>query len=539
MTQISAQTDRNYARSQVVSDRGIVATSHTLASEAGARILAEGGSAVDAAIAANAVLTVTEPMMCGIGGDLFMLYWDAKTHKLTGLNASGWYPKRLPENLSTMPTSGIRTVSVPGAVDGWAKAHQRFGRLPWARLFDSAIAVADQGYRVPEMLAGAWNSNTTASLDAEGRRVFLPEGKAPLEGDLFRNPDYAATLRTLAGKGAASFYRGEIARAILQTVDKRGGTMDAADLSEFSSEWVDPIATTYRGWTLYELPPNGQGMAALQILNMLETMQPAAAGPRSTAELHKRIEATKLAYSDLMAYNADPKISTIPIKGLIDKSYAKSRAQGIDPDRANCNVTAGKPPNGDTVYLSVIDREGNIASWIQSISAQWGSGVGVEGAGFILHNRAAGFVLDKGHPNVLAGRKRPFHSIIPAFLEKDDQHIGFGIMGGPNQPLAHAQFVSNLVDYGMNLQGALEEPRFTKRTFTGCEISLESRIPEKVQEDLRSMGHLVTGYKDYSIFMGRGQAVMRDEKRKLNVAASDPRADGAAVEEPLPISKRR
>ena len=532
MSIAAGQDQRSHARSMVIAQQGIVATSHTLASQAGAQILAKGGSAVDAAVAVNAVLSVTEPMMCGPGGDLFVLYWDAKTRKLTGLNASGWSAKRLPK-LDEMPRSGIHTVTVPGAVEGWSRMHQRFGRLPWKSLFGAAIHYAENGYPVPEVLTGAWQNPTVSHLNEQARKLFVPGGRYPEVGDIFRNPDMGRLFRVLSQQGADAFYRGEVARAILKTSDSLGGTLAAEDLAEYQSEWVEPIATDYRGWRIYELPPNGQGMAALQILNMLETLKPAAGGPRSVEELHKRIEATKVSYSDLMRFVADQRVSKVPVPGLISKDYARKRAALIDPEKARCDPAPGNPPSGDTVYFAVVDREGNIASWIQSISAAWGSGVLVEGFGFVLHNRGAGFVIDPKHPNVLAPRKRPFHTIIPAFMEKGDLHIGFGIMGGSNQPLAHAQWVSNVVDYGMNLQAAMEEPRFTKRTFAGCEVSIESRIPAATADTLRAMGHDISMHKDYSIFMGRGQAVMHDSRRKVNYGASDPRGDGSAEPEPV------
>jgi gamma-glutamyltranspeptidase/glutathione hydrolase len=536
----SGQEHRSHARSMVITQEGIVATSHTLASQAGAQVLARGGTAMDAAIAANAVLGVTEPMMNGIGGDLFALYWEKKTGKLHGLNASGWAPKRLtPEFLqlagsASMPSSGVQSVTVPGAVDGWSKLHKRFGKAPWESLFRAAIHYAERGYPVPEMIQAMWRAGRPTQATPYFEQVFFARGSGPEVGDVFRNPDLARALGLLAAKGSDAFYRGEIARAILTTSERLGGTMSAEDLSEFSSEWVEPISSTYRGWRLYELPPNGQGMAALEILNILETFPAGATPLNSVADLHRKIEATKLAFADLLAYNADPGVSAVPVASLTGKEYGKRRAASIRMDKAACDIAAGEPESRDTVYLAVVDREGNIASLIQSISAAWGSGVAVEGMGFVLHNRGSGFVLEAKHPNVLAGRKRPFHTIIPAFLEKGAVRIGFGIMGGQNQPLAHAQFVVNLADHGMNLQAALEAPRFTKRRFTGCEVALESRIPETVVEGLRSLGHEVSVYGDYSFYMGRGQAVLHNAATGVNYGASDPRGDGSAEPEPLP-----
>jgi gamma-glutamyltranspeptidase/glutathione hydrolase len=538
---LSAQ-DRSHARSMVITRYGIVATSHTLASQAGAQILARGGSAADAAIAANAVLGVTEPMMNGIGGDLFVLYWEAKTGKLYGLNASGWAPQALTiEHLksrgaTSMPQFGIDSVTVPGAVAGWNNLHQRFGRLPWKDVFQPAIFYADEGYPVPELINAFWeDAAETLAQDAESRRVFLPNRKAPAVGEIFQNHDLAKALRLIAGEGADAFYRGEIARAILGTSRALGGSMSADDLSQFAPEWVEPISTTYRGWTIYELPPNVQGMAALEMLNIMETSPPSRQGPLGVAELHKKIEAMKLAYADLARFNADPRFAQVPLKGLLSKEYAKERAKRIRLDQANCEVPPGAPPGSDTTYLAVVDREGNIASLIQSNYESFGSGITVRGMGFALQDRGALFSLDASHPNALAPRKRPFHTIIPAFMEHGDQHIGFGIMGGANQPLAHAQFVSNVVDYGMNIQAALEKARFTVSPQRGCNIRIESRVQPEVLERLSAMGHKLEVQREYSTAMGRGQAVMHDAKSKVNYGASDARADGSAEPESPPL----
>jgi gamma-glutamyltranspeptidase / glutathione hydrolase len=534
--------DRSNARSMVITRYGIVATSHVQASVAGAQILARGGSAVDAAIAANTVLNVTEPMMNGMGGDLFAIYWDAKTGKLYGLNASGWAPRGLTiehlkaKGVTAMPQAGIDSVTVPGAVAGWHALHERFGRLAWKDLFQSAIFYADEGYPVPEIIASYWSDAADwIAKDPEGRRVYLSNSAAPTVGQVFQNHDLAKALRLVAENGPDAFYKGEIARAILSTSESWGGTMAADDLAEFSPEWVEPISTTYRDWTVYELPPNGQGMAALEMLNIMETSPPSPDGPLSVAELHKRIEAMKLAYADLQRYNGDPRFAKIPVKGILSKEYAKQRANLIDPDRANCKVAAGTPPMSDTTYLSVVDREGNIVSLIQSNYEAFGSGIVVRGMGFVLQDRGGLFSLDPNSPNALAARKRPFHTIIPAFMERGDQHVGFGIMGGANQPLAHAQFVSNVVDYGMNIQEALETARFTVSPKRGCNIVIESRVTPEVRQKLSAMGHQLDVRKEYTTAMGRGQAVLHDSKTKVNYGASDARADGAAIPEAPPI----
>jgi gamma-glutamyltranspeptidase / glutathione hydrolase len=531
--------DRSQARSMVITRDGIVATTHVQASVAGAQVLAKGGSAVDAAIAANAVLGVTEPMMNGIGGDLFAIYWEAKTGKLYGLNSSGWAPQALTmahlkaKGATTMPETGIDTVTVPGAVAGWNTLHGKFGRLPWKEIFQPAIYYAEHGYPVPELIHGFWEGALdTVANDPESRRVYLPDGKAPAIGQIFHNPDLAKALRLIASQGASAFYKGEIAQAILATSQAQGGTMAAADLAEFSPEWVEPISTTYRGWTIYELPPNGQGMAALEMLNIMETAPASPDGPSSVVELHKKIEAMKLAYADLHRYDADPRFAKVPVKGLLSKEYAQERSKLIDPDKANCAASFGKPPASETTYLSVVDRGGNIVSLIQSNYDEFGSGITVRGMGFALQDRGALFSLDPASPNVLAPRKRPFHTIIPAFMERGDQHIGFGIMGGANQPLAHAQFVSNFVDYGMNIQAALENPRFTVSPKRGCNIVIESRVPPEVRDTLTRKGHILQVDREYSTNMGRGQAVLHDSKTGVNYGGSDPRADGSAEPEP-------
>jgi gamma-glutamyltranspeptidase / glutathione hydrolase len=537
--------DRSYGRSMVVTDRGIVAASHVLASQAGARVLERGGSAIDAAIAANAVLGVTEPMMNGIGGDLFLLYWEAKTRKLYGLNASGWAPGGLTidslkkKGLGSMPEAGIDSVTVPGAVDGWSQAHKKFGRMAWKDLFAPAIYYAEQGYAVPEIIHDYWASaRRTLNSTTEAQRVFLRKGSVPQVGEMFSNPDLAKALRLIAENGPDAFYRGEIAKAILKTSSDLGGTMQADDLAEFSSEWVEPISLNYRDWKVYELPPNGQGMAALEMLNVMATSQPDKDGPSSATELHKKIEAMKLAYTDLYRYNGDPRFAKVPVTGLLSAEYAKQRAALIDPAKANCTLVSGKPAKSDTTYLAAVDKDGNIASMIQSNYDYFGSGVVVGGMGFPLQNRGALFVLEANDPDALAPRKRPFHTIIPAFMERGDIHIGFGIMGGSNQPLAHAQFVSNVVDYGMNIQAALEAPRFTiPDTGTraiGCRILVESRIPAAVLQQLREIGHQLRVRKEYSTATGRGQAVLHDSGRRVNFGASDPRADGSAEPEPVP-----
>jgi gamma-glutamyltranspeptidase/glutathione hydrolase len=539
----AAAQDRSAARSMVISKYGIVATSYVQASQAGAEVLRQGGSAVDAAIAANAVLGVEEPMMNGMGGDLFAIYFDAKSGKLYGLNSSGWAPKGLTlehmkaKGAEKMPLRSIDAVTVPGAVAGWNALHGKFGKLPWKDLFRSAIFYADQGFVVPELVHEFWSGAPQIfANDPEGERIYLPNGQPPAVGQVFRNPDLAKTLGLISVAGADAYYKGEVAHAILSTSQALGGTMSASDLAEFKPEWVEPISTTYHGWTVYELPPNGQGMAALEMLNIMETEPASPDGPLSVTELHKKIEAMKLAYADLERYNADPRFAKIPVKGLLSKDYAKERAKLIDSDHANCDVAYGTPQS-DTTYLTTVDRDGNIVSLIQSNYETFGSGITVKGMGFVLQDRGALFSLDPNSPNALAPRKRPFHTIIPAFMERGDQHIGFGIMGGANQPLAHAQFVSDIADYGMNLQQALETVRFTVHPEGGCNIRIESRVRPEVLDKLSATGHKLQVQKEYSTSMGRGNAVLHDSKTNINYAGSDARADGSAEPEPPPAWK--
>jgi gamma-glutamyltranspeptidase/glutathione hydrolase len=462
---------------------------------------------------------------------------------LYGLNASGWAPAALTadyllaKGIKTMPQRGIHAVTVPGAVNGWDKILKKFGRKSFAEVLAPAIFYADSGFPVGEVVSVFWHdSEKDLKADEPTAKTYLINGRVPAAGEVFKNPDLAWTYRQIASGGKDAFYKGEVARRIIATSSSHGGTMTAADLAEFDGEWVDPISTTYHGWTVHELPPNGQGIAALEMLNIMETFPLTAAGHNSVRALHLMIEAKKLAYADMARYDADPKFAKIPVEGLRSKAFARERAKLIDPARANCGVGPGTPTVTDkgTTYLSVVDREGNMVSLIQSnySSVGFGSGLAVGGAGFALHNRGGGFTLDKTSPNVLAGRKRPLHTIIPAFMEKGDVRIAFGIMGGWNQAQAHAQFVSNVVDFEMNVQAAIDAPRFSKETFEGCDVSLEARIAEATRKELSARGHQIVLRGDYSATrMGAGQAVQRDFSTGVNLGASDPRKDGAAVSE--------
>ena len=536
---------REQSRSMVMTQYGVVATLQAVASQAGAAILAKGGSAVDAAIAANAALGVIEPMMNGVGGDLFAVVYDTKAKHLYGLNASGWAPKDLTvEALKAKGLTKMRTVdeiTVPGAVAGWDALHRRWGKLPLAVDLAPAIALAEQGIAVPETDADNWNTyGMPFRKDPEFARVFLPDGKAPVAGQLFRNPDLARSLKRIAEHGTDGFYKGETAAAILKLERREDGFMQAEDLSAYQPEWVDPVSTTYHGWTVYEMPPNGQGIAALQMLNIMEQYPIKEWGHNSQKALHLEIEAKKLAYADLRAYVGDPHVTRLPTQALISKELAKQRAKLIG-DTAACHVLPSNVQkelshqSSDTTYLAVVDHEGNEVSFIQSNAGAFGGGLVADGTGFPLQNRGGGFTLEPNHPNTLRPRTRPLHTIIPAFMQQGDRRIAFGIMGGFNQAQAHAQFVSNIVDFGMNIQAALEAARFTKRDFDGCGVWVENAVAPDVVAGLRSQGHDVKVWPRYFQSMGRGNAVEASDSSPVHYGATDPRADGEAVPEQMPF----
>ncbi len=529
-------------RGRVMTQLGIVATSQTLASQAGAQILEQGGNAVDAAIAANAVLGLVEPISNGMGGDLFAIVYEAKSGKLYGINASGWAPSGLTieflrgKGHKRMPQIGIYSVTIPGVVAGWDALHHRFGRLEFAKLFRPAIYYAEHGFPVSERIAAGWRgSMRLLKRHPNATATYLPNGQAPRAGEVFRNPNLARSLRLVAAQGRDGFYKGSIAKAIVQISCEEGGTIKSADLSDFQPEWVEPISTTYRGWTVSELPPNGQGIAALEMLNIMEQFPLARYGHNSARALHVMIEAKKLAYADLIRYVGDPRFGHVPVHALLSKELGQRRAKEIDPAHAHASVTPSDLKElitkfgGDTIYMSAIDKDGNMVSLIQSNYAGFGSGLVPKGTGFMLQNRGALFTLEASHPNALAPHKRPLHTIIPGFMHKHDLRISFGIMGGWNQAQAHAQFVANVVDFGMNIQSAMEAPRFTKMTFAGLDVQMEPRIPETTRAELTKLGHDIHVLPvPYSGVVGGGQAVQRDGQG-VNQAASDPRKDGSAV----------
>ena len=538
---------RAQARSMVITKFGIVATSQTLASQAGAKILEAGGNAIDAAIAANAVLGLVEPESDGIGGDLFAIYYDAKTKKMYGLNASGWAPSGLTveylkaRNITRMPNSGMFSISVPGSVAGWEALRGRFGSMPYSTILAPAIFYAENGFPVTEIIQDSWRGSVNKLSQTQyAKETYLPNGKAPEVGEVFKNPGLAASLKRIAAANSPNgFYKGATAEAILRLSKENDGTFTASDLTDFKPEWIEPVSTTYHGWTVSELPPNSSGVAVLEMLNIMETFPLKEWGHNSTKSLHAMIEAKKLAYNDLLKYIGDPEFSKLPTAELMSKPYAEKRAATIDPNKAACLVVPGQLTSmaqktaGDTIYMTVADKDGNMVSFIQSIYGIFGSGLVAPGTGFIMQNRAGLFTLEDGHPNRLAPHKRPLHTLIPGFLSKGDIQIPFGIMGGWNQQQAHAQFVSNIVDHGMNVQMALEAARFTKGSFDGCDVQIESRVPKEVRDELTKMGHEVRDAGPYNGSMGGGQAIMRNAAG-VNFGGSDPRKDGAAIPEMPP-----
>jgi len=533
---------RGQGRSMVVSKLGIVSTPQFLASQAGAHVLEEGGNAVDAAITANAVMGVVQPYVNGIGGDLFAIYYDAKTRKLYGLNSSGWTPKALTidalkaKGITEVNPIGVETIDIPGAVAGWDALHTRFGTLPFSKLLAPAIYYASNGFPLAERNARYWIAKRL--LDQPGYKetyVFWPT--APKPGDLFKNPALANSLRQIAAHGRDAFYTGPMTETMVKFLNAQGGLHTLEDFRDFQPEWVEPVSTSYRGWTVSELPPNGQGIAALSMLNIMEHFPMAQYGHNSVDALHVMIEAKKLAYADMYKYVGDPRFTPVPVKELISKDLAAKRAKLIDMNKASCDVVPSDigveldKHGNSTIYLSVIDKDGNIVSLIQSNYAGYGTGMVAPGLGFSFQNRGALFQFTPGLPNSLAGHKRPLHTIIPAFMEKGDIRIGFGIMGGWNQAQAHAQFVSNIVDFGMNVQAALEQPRFTKETFGGCDVQMEETVPAEIRAALTQRGHEIQLLEPFSFTVGQGAAVVRDTTRAVNFAAGDPRSDGAAIPE--------
>jgi gamma-glutamyltranspeptidase / glutathione hydrolase len=535
---------RSFAtRSVVFARHGMVAAAHPLAVQIGVDTLKKGGRAVDAAIAVNAALGVMEPMSCGIGGDLFAIVWDAKTARLYGLNASGRCPAALTadkvpaEADGTIPASTPYSWTVPGAVDGWLELHGRFGRLPMADLLAPAIAAARDGVPAPQVIAGLWAHGERLHAGKAGfAAVYLPGGHAPREGELFRNPALADTYEAIARGGRDAFYTGKVARDVVAFSKANGGFFSEDDFARHRSDWVDPVSTDYRGVQVFELPPNTQGIAALEMLNILEGFDLKAMGRDSPQLWHTMVEAKKLAYEDRARYIADPAFAKVPVEGLIAKDYARARARLMDPARAAARYEAGQPAldRGDTTYLAVADGDGNMVSLIQSNYETFGSGYVVDG--FAIQNRGALFDLKPGRPNSLQPGKRPFHTIIPAFAMRDGKPwMAFGLMGGDMQAQGHAQVIVNMVDFGMNLQEAGDAPRFyhsdssepTGTVMTrGGVLHLESGVPEEVRRDLVKRGHRVA---DTVGTYGGYEAVARDPVTGVPSGATESRKDGCAM----------
>ncbi len=534
-------------RSMTVTQYGIVAAPQFLAAQAGSEILRAGGNAVDAAIAANAVMGVTQPYVNGMGGDLFALVYEAKSGKLYGLNASGWTPKALTieylhaHGIDKLDPISVHTITVPGCVGGWDALAHRFGTLPLKQLLGPAISYAENGFPLAEKNARYWLSKKLLKQPGYAQ-TYLPGGSAPQLGDVFKNPALGESLRQVAARGRDAFYNGKLTEVMVDFLRSQGGTHTLEDFSEYKPEWVEPISTTYRGWKVSELPPNGQGVAALSMLNIMENFPIGDYGHNSPDAMHVMIEAKKLAYADMYHYVGDPRFVKVPVDQMLSKTLGAERAKLIDMKHAACQALPSQltqelnSRGHSTIYLSTIDKDGNIVSLIQSNYAGYGTGLVAPGAGFSFQNRGAGFDLTPGKPNSIEGHKRPLHTIIPAFMEKDDIRIGFGIMGGWNQAQAHAQFVANVVDFGMNVQAALEAARFTKSSFDGCDVQMEGRVPVSVRQDLTARGHQIQILEPFSFTVGQGEAVMRDAKRNVNFAGADPRSDGAAIPQGPPVN---
>ena len=532
-------------RSEVMATHGMAATSHPLATQVALDILKAGGSAVDAAIAANAMLGLVEPTGCGIGGDLFAIVWDAESKRLRGLNASGRSPQGLDlqwfldNGYESIPKLGPLPVSVPGAVDGWFELHERFGRLPMQKVLAPAIRYAWEGVPVPEVIAYYWDKNAQQRQKYPGfAEVFMPGGRVPAKGEVFRNPALANTYARIAEEGRDVFYRGEMAHTMADYLQANGGFLAYEDFAAHRSEWVDPVSTNYRGYDVWQLPPNTQGIAALQMLNILEAWDIAAMGFDSADYLHLLVEAKKLAFEDRARFYADPAFSDVPTEALVSKGYAERRRALIDADKAAQAFPHGDPAvlgQGDTIYLTVADAEGNMVSLIQSNYRGMGSGMTPPGLGFGLQNRGEMFTLEPGHPNVYAPAKRPFHTIIPAFVTRDGKPwLSFGVMGGGMQPQGHVQVLVNLIDFGMNLQAAGDAPRVRhdgsseptgERMTDGGVVRLEKGFPAAAIEELRRRGHQVEVANDGGY--GGYQAIRKDGE--VWVGASESRKDGHAA----------
>ena len=529
------------SRSEVIAQNGMVATSHPLATQIGLDVLKNGGNAIDAAIAANIALGLMEPTGNGIGGDLFVIVWDEKSQKLYGLNASGPAPEAITidyfrdNNLSKIPSFGPLPVTVPGVVDGWIKLHERFGLTDFKDLFTPTINYARNGFPVTETIAFYLNSSSKRfSSYPNFKDIWMPDNKILSKGDVFKNPSLASTLEEISKSKRKSFYEGRIAKVMADFVKEQGGFLSTEDLSNYHAEWVEPVSSNYRGYDVWELPPNGQGIAALQILNVLENYDLKKMGLFSSQYIHHFVEAKKLAFEDRAKYYADPDFNDVNINYLISKEYAKKRLKLIDPLKAMNVIDAGALKDGDTIYLTTADKYGNMVSLIQSNYRGMGSGMVPPNTGFMLQDRGELFSLDENHVNALKGGKRPFHTIIPAFITKDGKpFVSFGVMGGGTQPQAHAQIVINLIDFDLNLQAAGDVARIVHTGSSqptdeimvdGGQINLESGFDLKIQNDLKKNGHKIGDQKG---LFGGYQAIML--KDGVYYGASESRKDGQAA----------
>ena len=542
-------TGRDFvSRSEVIARNGVAATSHPLATQTAIDILKKGGTAVDAAIAANAVLGLMEPTGCGIGGDLFAIVWDAKTGKLHGLNASGRSPyglsyDELKKTLASLdrkaiPPFGPLPITVPGCVDGWFELHKKFGRLPMSEILTPAIHYANEGFPLSELIAYYWERGGRALGRFKNfAATYLPNGQAPGKGDIFRNPDLAKTYETLATQGRDAFYRGALTEVMVAFCEKENCFLRHADFADHSSTWVDPVSTHYRGYEIWELPPNGQGIAVLQMLNFIEPFDLKSMGHNSAEYLHLLIEAKKIAFEDRARFYADPEFSDVPVAALISKEYAAKRRALFNPHRALRNIDAGDPKlaQGDTIYLTVADKDRNMVSLINSNYRGFGSGLVPDGLGFVFQDRGELFSLEPGHPNIYVPHKRPFHTIIPGFVTRNGKPwLSFGVMGGDMQPQGHVQVLCNLIDFGMNVQEAGDAARFHhqgsaeptgEKMTDGGWVALESQIPMETKRGLTLRGHKVTHETDG---FGGYQAILYDADRDLYIAGSEFRKDGQA-----------
>ncbi|MAE47313.1 MAG: gamma-glutamyltransferase [Planctomycetes bacterium] len=544
--QVDRITGQPFAtRSQVLSQHGMVATSHPLATGAALDILKAGGSAMDAAITANSVLCFAEPTGCGLGGDLFAIVYEAKTDEVHGYNGSGRSPMGLTleelrsRGLKKIPSHGPLPVSVPGCVEAWGQLHGRFGELSLEQVLQPAIQLATEGAPVPQTIAYYWGLNSRRLKKyPHFAETFMPKGSAPREGDVFTNPRLAKTLEAIAKGGAKAFYQGAIAKAIAKEVQDQGGFLTSEDLARHKGEWTPPVSTTYRGYEVFELPPNGQGIAALQMLNIIEPYDLKAMGFGSVEHLHIFIEAKKLAFEDRARFYADPSMAEVPVERLISKEYAETRRALIDMERAAQSFPAGNPAleEGDTIYLCVADAAGNMVSLIQSNYRGMGSGITPEGLGFVLQDRGELFDLTPGRANTYAPGKRPFHTIIPAFVKhKSQPFLAFGVMGGATQPQAHTWVLCNIIDFGMNLQEAGDASRVIhldssqptgERMVNGGRVTLEGGFDPEVLKALQALGHELV---DRPGVFGGYQAVGRHHESGCWVGASESRKDGMAA----------